>query len=53
MEIRELLIKKQSQELNYDDFAPVLDPVEEKPVEERKSRFGNLDFGDRFDFGNK
>ena len=40
-------------ELKYDDFAPVLDPVEEKPAEERKSRFGNLDFGDRFDFGNK
>jgi cell division initiation protein len=40
-------------ELKYDDLAPAADPVEEKPVEERKSRFGNLDFGDRFDFGNK
>ena len=40
-------------ELKYDDFAPTVDAVEEKPVEERKSRFGNLDFGDRFDFGNK
>ena len=40
-------------ELKLDEFASDPDPVEEKPAEERKSRFGNLDFGDRFDFGNK
>ena len=40
-------------ELKYDGFAPSTEPEEEKPAEERKSRFGNLDFGDRFDFGNK
>ena len=36
-------------EFRYDGFAP-RPAAEEKPAEERKSRFGNLDFGDKFDF---
>ncbi len=44
-------VEEQVEELKFDDFAPTFE--EEKPVEEKKSRFGNLDFGDKFDFGNK
>ncbi len=36
-------------EFRYEGFAPRA-TAEEKPSEERKSRFGNLDFGDKFDF---
>ncbi len=36
-------------EFRYEGFAPRA-AAEEKPAEERKSRFGNLDFGDKFDF---
>ena len=46
-------VEEKVDELKYDEFAPRLDFEDEKPAEERKSRFGNLDFGDRFDFGNK
>lgn len=43
-------VEEQVEELKYDGFAP-RSAEEEKPVEEKKSRFGNLDFGDKFDFG--
>ncbi|MBQ8994834.1 MAG: DivIVA domain-containing protein [Oscillospiraceae bacterium] len=45
-------IEEKVEDLKYDGFAPRMSFPEEKPVEERKSRFGNLDFGDKFDFGN-
>ena len=45
-------VEEKVDEVNYDDFAPRIDFSEEKPAEERKSRFGNLDFGDKYDFGN-
>lgn len=45
-------IEEKVEELKYDDFSSVLEAEEEKPAEERKSRFGNLDFGDKYDFGN-
>ena len=45
-------IEEKVDELKYDDFTPAEEPEEEKPAEERKSRFGNLDFGDKYDFGN-
>lgn len=43
--------EKKEDELKFDDFSSTLTFPEEKPAEERKSRFGNLDFGDKFDFG--
>lgn len=45
-------VEEQVEELKYDDFAPSsFEEEKPKPVEEKKSRFGNLDFGDKFDFG--
>ena len=43
--------EEKEDELKFDDFSSTLTFPEEKPAEERKSRFGNLDFGDKFDFG--
>lgn len=43
--------EEKEDELKFDDFSSTLTFPEEKSAEERKSRFGNLDFGDKFDFG--
>ncbi len=41
-------VEEKVAEFRYDGFAP---RVEEASTEERKSRFGNLDFGEKFNFG--
>ena len=41
-------VEEKVAEFRYDGFAP---RAEESPAEERKSRFGNLDFGEKFNFG--